>query len=258
MKFFFAFVLLCALSFALDPRDFMPCSFQVMTHTDIMSGGEKLGESKDAFYHDHDNLWRWDSEFDGIPPIFEGHTWSAVWRPDYGNSYHDEGLQHECVLNDHQDKMPEFPIDWMLNKFGGGTSWTDQEVTIDGAAAIRYTATGHSDEYKIDLVFNLFFQDGEVLFANGTMKSDFIDIDYHTKVHQYTAFQPVPAKVFATCSSKDIPPTTLPADPSREFRNLCYRDPKRHSSSSAAFTIKPSFVSLFAAVLMVLLLCIAL
>jgi len=259
MKLFLAFILLCSVSFAFDIHEFFPCSFQVKTYTRLISYGQVMATSEDTFYHDHDNLWRWDSTFTGISVIL-GHEWSIVWRPEYGNSYHVETPKHECLLNAgyfQPGVMMPYPFDFML-EFFSDPDWNEDTVTLSGSPATRITLKGVA-MFKTNVVFNMFIRDDEILFANGTIKTPDADYEVQVDINQFKAYQPIPSKVFTTCTSSKIHATTPPADPSAEFRKLCYRNPVTHTSSSSdSFIIKPSFANIFASILMILLFYIAL
>jgi len=248
MNSFCVVLLLASAALALDVYDFMPCSFELMTFTRVLSGGAELTTSKDAIYRDHDNLWRWDSEFNGMPGLFEGHEWSVIWRPDDGASYHDFTLEGKCLKNNGGKKMYPFPYDWMVSKTDGVT-WSKQNCDYNGESAIQYTGKTTSKAYGFTSVMNLFQlrKTGSFVFGNGTVESSFIDLTFEIEVTKFTHNSPLPASVFVT--SAPCPATTIPADPSREFQQVCYAHPNPLISSSSATVIMPFLATILAALL---------
>jgi len=246
-----ALLLLSTVSFALDPNDFMPFAFQVSTLTHIYSEGSEIATSEDTVYHDHDNLWRWDSDFSGVAGLFDPHSWIIVWRPDNGASYHHQMLTGQCLKNNGASKMYPYPYDWIASKCDNLT-WSEDYITLNGKSAIRYSAVGKSSRYNFVLNTNIFTStSGSFVFANGTVESVAIDINFVVEVNQYISNSPIDPKKFTV--SKPCPETTMPADPSRDFTKFCYHTPSS-TSSNAGFSVIPSIVALFFALLM----CIAL
>jgi len=256
MKNVLALLFLFTVSMAVNPYEFMPCSFQITTYTRILSGGSLLGTSDDTVYRDHDNLWRWDSDFTGVSGIFEAHVWSVIWRPDYNASYHQNMMSGACLKNNGGSTMYPYPYDWMLSKFDQLT-WTKEECTYNDKPAYRYNAKGKSTRYQFNVELDTYsLLTGEFLHANGTVESNMIDVEFETDVNQFVSHKPVPAKLFMTPCEKLV----YPSDPSKEFVDVCYNY-KTHSSSlagSAGFAITPSVFVLFVSLLAIFLICIAL
>jgi len=251
----FALLLLCAVALAVDPHDFFPCSFQSTTLTHILSGGVEVATSEDALYHDHDNLWRWDSEFSGLPGLFEPHVWSIIWRPDNGASYHHLMLEGVCKKNNGGSKMYPYPYDWISSKTDGMT-WTQEECVYNDETVWKFSGKGKSTQYKFTLESNLFMKkNGELVFSNGTVQSSMIDVEFKTDINQFISHARLQPKLFQT--APPCPAVTLPADPSREFVDVCYRS-TTSSSSNAGFAVKPSILALVASILAALVICLAL
>jgi len=249
MNTLYALLFLVATAFAVNPHDILPCAFEVMTYTHVMSGGEEISKSIDAIYHDHDNLWRWDSEFKGVPGFFDGHTWRIIWRPDDGASYHDMVLEDKCVTHSGKDMYP-YPLDWILGKTDK-MEWSATPVEYEGQSAIRYTGIGSSTQYSFKVCANVYFlKSGQLVYGNGTVESSLIDISFTMDVTKFVSNSPLPADTFIP--SAPCPARTAPANPSYEFQKFCYRS--HHSGSSgAAAAIHPSFLFFLASLLMTLL-----
>jgi len=259
-------LLLSAVCLAFDPYDFMPCSFQFTTLTHVYSGGTQIATSEDAVYRDHDNLWRWESEFSGLSGLFDPHVWVIVWRPDNGASYHHQLLTGTCLKNNGASKMYPYPYEWVESKTDG-IEWTMDDCIFDDQPAYKYTAKAKSTRYKFVAEANLFAykKNGQFVFGNGTLQSNMIDLELRIDVEQYVTRTPLPPKLFQT--SKPCPETSAPADPSKDFARLCYRSSTSSSSattssqsqqSGAGFAVKPSIVAVVASLVAALLMCIAL
>jgi len=247
-----ALLLLSTVSLAFDPYDFMPCAFQVTTYTHIYSGGAEIATSEDALYRDHDNLWRWESEFSGLSGLFDSHVWVVIWRPDYGASYHHHLLSGQCLKNNGAKQMYPYPYEWIASKMSS-IEWSEDYVTFDDKPSVKYTVKGKSTQYKFTLEANIFtYKTGEFVFANGTVQSNMIDVEFKVDVNQFVTNTPVAPKLFQTV--KPCEEVTLPADPSKDFSKLCYRHPTSSSSTGAGFAVIPSIFTLF----VILLVCIAL
>jgi len=244
---------LCAVAaFALEPSEFLPCSFQVGAKTHILSGGVEVANSEDIVYHDHDNLWRWDGQFSGLPGLFDAHEWSIIWRPDNGISYHLQTDTGVCKENNGGSKMYPYPYDWIASKTDG-VVWTQQDVTYENSAATMYVARAKSTRYKFTLEASLFvLKSGELVYGNGTLQSSLIDVEFTMDINQYIFRKHIPAQYFMT--ARPCPVTTRPAEPSKEFTNYCYVA----NPSSAGFAVKPNFLAVVAALLAAFLIYMAL
>jgi len=247
----FTLVLLATTALAFDPREIFPCSFSSMTYTSVTSGGTELTSSIDALYHDHDNLWRWDSEFKGMPGFFDGHEWSVIWRPDDGASYHDFTLEGKCYKNNGGSRMYPYPYEWVLSKTDGFT-WTSKDTTYNGQSVTQYTGVTSSRTYKFQATVNLFLakKDGALVFGNGTVESSLIDVQFTISVSKFVTHTSLPGSTFVP--SARCPPTTMPADASKEFREYCYARTNPSGSNGASF-MKPSLVFFLATLLMTIL-----
>lgn len=238
-------LLLAAAAFAasVDPNDIMPCSFEAMTYTRVLSGGTEITSTIDVLYHDHDGLWRWDSEFKGLPGFFDSHNWRIIWRPDDDASYHEMTLKGTCVRNEGTKKYPP-PYEWIRSKTDG-VEWSKTDCQFNDQPAVMYTGSTSSKKYKFKGSANLFFSKaGVLLFGNGTVEGSLIDITFEMEVTKFTAHTALPALTFVP--SPPCPATVQPDDPSREFQEFCYKDP----ISSVAAVIKPSILFFLATFLM--------
>jgi len=267
MNSFCVFLLLASTVLAIDVYDIMPCAFELMTYTRVLSGGSLLTTSKDAIYRDHDNLWRWDSEFDGLPGFFDGHEWSVIWRPDEETSYHHFTLEGKCVKNSGRNMYP-FPYEWIESKTDG-VSWSQEDCTYDDEPAIMYSAKTTSKQYKFTGIMNLFQikKTGDFVFGNGTVAGSLIDVTFEIEITKFTHNSPLPSSIFVT--SAPCPATTIPADPSREFKQICYGKQNPSDSSSrggssrggssggGGAVVKPSFLFFLATLLAALMIAVA-
>jgi len=253
-----ALLLLAAVSSAFDPYDFMPCSFQVTTLTKVYSGGTEIASSEDALYRDHDNLWRWESDFSGLSGLFDAHSWVVVWRPDYASSFHHDMISGKCLKNNGGKYMYPYPPEWITSKVDT-ISWTQSDVTYNGKSAVMYTANGKNIHSNFEVVANLIAsKDGFNFYgANGTVKSALIDLEFQMEVNQYVAYKPLASKLFQP--SEPCTEVTIPAEPTKDFARLCYQHTplSNPSSSNAGFAVNPSILAVLASVF-ALLMCIAL
>jgi len=262
MKTIVALILLFTFAMAFNPYDLMPCSFQITTFTRIYSGGAVLGTSDDTLYRDHDNLWRWDSDFTGVTGLFDGHMWSVVWRPDVQASYHSNLKTGVCLKNNGGSTMYPYPYDWVVQKTGK-VDWTSEECIFQDKPAMKYTGKAKSSSYQFTLETNIFTtKNGDFIFANGTVLSNMVDIVFTTEVGQYVAYNPIAPKIFLPVDRKEMktPCETViyPADPSKEFTQVCYNHETHSSSHSGAFAINPSIAFILASILAILMICVAL
>jgi len=253
-----ALLLLAAVSSALDPYDFMPCSFQVTTFTHIYSGGVEIATSEDALYRDHDNLWRWESDFSGLSGLFDPHMWVIIWRPEFDASYHHQMLTGTCSKNNGGEHMYPYPVEWISGKCDHLT-WSQSDIVFNGKPAIMYTAKGKSTQYQFEIVSNLISsKNGEFLSGNGTVKSMMIDVDYVMDVNQFIPYKPLASKLFQP--TEPCPEVDVPKEASKDFVKLCYQHAplSAGSSSNAGFAVNPSILAVLASVFAALLMCIAL
>jgi len=236
---------------ALSPTDFMPCAFELVTYTTFYSGGSVLTTSLDAVYHDHDNLWRWDSEFDGIPGIMDAHEWSVIWRPDDGASYHNNGVT--CLKNNNGTKMYPYPYDWVLSKLDSIT-WSVKDVKYNDQDAKVYMGNGYSSLLKMTAKIDIFFlrKSGMLVYANGTVENILVDLNFEMVINKYAPNAAVSGAVFMPAVPL-CPATTMPVDAAPDFQRYCYR----RSSSSGAAGIIPSGLFLLATLLAALLIFVA-
>jgi len=247
-----AVLLLSAAAMALSPDDFVPCSFQAMTYTHIRSDGVEIATSEDALYHDHDGLWRWDSEFSGLPGLFDSHVWSLIWRPDNDATYHHEMLEGHCFMT----RLYPYPFDWVASKFDD-FAWTQKDVYYNGEPATQINGKGYSSKFKFSLESNFFFRkNGELVFSNGTIKSTTVDVEFDVDISQFIYHTALSSKLFMT--SPPCAATTLPAPASKEFAQTCYVSPTSSSHKGAGVAVKPDVFALVASLLMALLIYIAL
>jgi len=251
----FAVLLLAAVAVAFDPHDLFPCSFEAMTVTSVMSGGSEQFKSFDSIYHDHDNLWRWDSQCDGFLPFFEGHEWSVIWRPDDGVSYHEDLKAGKCLKNNGESKMYPYPYEWIASHVDS-VSWSSKETKYNGRSAIKYTGVSHSTEWDFDAKFDIYIakKSGDLLYANGTVETKFIDVTFSMTVTKFVSHSALALGTFVP--SARCPATTVPASASKEFQRYCYESTNELSSSGAA-VIKPSLAIFLATLLMALLILVA-
>jgi len=265
-KIVIALIALFAVSMALDPEDIMPCAFQITTYTRILSGGALLGTSDDTLYRDHNDLWRWDSDFTGVTGLFDGHMWSIVWRPDLDSSYHSNLMTGKCLKNNGGSAMYPIPYKWVEQKTGP-VDWTQEECVYNDKPAIKYTGKAKSTSYQFTLETNIFTtKSGDFMYANGTVMSNMVDIVFTTELGQYIAYSPVPPKTFMPqdANFKDAnkcEAVVYPADPSKEFSQVCYNHGPQPSSSHAggsAFAINPSISLMLISLLAILMICLAL
>jgi len=250
MKGVFAVLLLAVAVVAFDPREKIPCAFELMTLTRFYSDGTELTSSIDAVYHDHDNLWRWDSEFKGIPGLFESHEWSVIWRPDDGVSYHRFTLDGKCLKNNGGKNMYPYPYDWVMSKLDNAT-WTESKVNYEGQKAILYQAVGTKAK-KFKAVVNLYvLESGEIAAGNGTIEGSLIDLTFTITISKFSSHSAIPGATFVP--EAPCPATTIPMDPTYDFKQYCYVKPTIPSGSSGAAFMKPSILFLLAALLVALL-----
>jgi len=249
MNCLYALVFLAATAMAITPNDILPCAFEVMTYTTFYSGGSVLTTSTDALYHDHDNLWRWDSEFDGIPGIIDAHEWSVIWRPDDGASYHNNGKV--CLKNNNSTKMYPYPFDWIASKLDN-LVWSEKEVKYGDEDAKMYTGVGISSRFKVTATLNLFFlrKSNMFVFGNGTVEGSLIDLELEMAVNKYNPNAAIPGAMFMPAVPA-CPATTMPADPSPDFQRYCYR------KESSGASIVPNGLFFLATLLAALLIFVA-
>jgi len=255
MNSFCVLLLLASTALAFDIYDIMPCAFELMTYTRVLSGGAVLTTSKDAIYHDHNELWRWDSEFEGMPGFFEGHEWSVIWRDDDGVSYHDNLLEGTCQKWSMKN-TPKNPYEWVMSKTDGVT-WSKEDCDYDGEPATKYVAKTTSKQYKFTAVMNLYQIKKTGVFAsgNGTVEGSLVDVTFEIEVNKYSHNSPLPGSLFMT--SAPCPLTVEPEGPSRDFQQYCYARSNPSESSSSAVVIKPSFLFFLATLLAALLIFVA-
>jgi len=250
----YALLLLATAAFAAGPMDILPCAFEATTLTRVYSGGSELTTSIDGIYRDHDDLWRWDSEFNGMPGLFDRHEWSVIWRPDDDVSYHEYLLEKKCLVNNGGSEMYPFPYEWVESKTDG-INWTVTDVTIDGKDGYKYTGVTKSKAHSFTATANLYIlKNGQWIAGNGTLESNLIDVSFSVSVTKFKAHAQIPAGIFVP-SSALCPATTAPVDPSRDFAQYCYRGD--NSASSGAVVINPSLVFLIATLLAALLIFVA-
>jgi len=250
----YALLLLATVAFAVTPTDILPCAFEATTLTRIYSGGSELTTSIDGIYHDHDDLWRWDSEFNGIPGLFDHHVWSVIWRPDDEVSYHEYLLEQKCLINNGGQEMYPFPYEWIESKTDG-INWTVTDVKIDGKDGFKYTGVTKSKALGFSANANLYIlKNGQWVSGNGTLESNLIDVSFSISVTKFKAHAPITAGIFVPSSALCVA-TTAPMNASRDFAQYCYREVT--SSSSGAVVINPSLVFLIATLLAALLIFVA-
>jgi len=246
----YTLLLLATAAFAVGPDDFLPCAFEAMTITHVYSGGSELTTSIDALYRDHDNLWRWDSEFNGLPGLYDGHEWSVIWRPDDDVSYHEFILEKKCLVNNGGKKMYPFPYEWIESKTKGIT-WTRSTGKYEEKDVVIYSGVAEGKQYKFTGTANFFFaKNGQFLFANGTIENNLIDVTFEISVTKFQAHTALNPAVFIP-SAVTCPSTTMPANATKDFQDYCYREPTL--SSEGAVSMKPSLLFFLATLLAALM-----
>jgi hypothetical protein len=245
---------LCVLSNALTPYDFLPCSFQVAAYTEIFSEGSSLSHSIDSVWRDHDNLWRWDSDFSGIPGVRDGHKWSTIWRQDRGCSYHNYVDQGMCSARC-GEKITPLPYEWLVSKLGE-IEWTESASTWKGEESLVYKGTVESAQFKMTGVVEfVILKESQTLVqisGSGTSSGAQIDITFVTDITQYKHHVPLEPNSFITqlpCAE-----TAAPRNASKQFESYCYTDVAPVvPSSSAASAVRPGLLSVLCALVSALL-----
>jgi len=255
-SFYALFVLAVVALGQIDPHEALPCAFEADIVTHLYSGGSELTQSIDAMYHDHDNLWRWDSDFKGIPGLFDAHEWSIIWRPDDGVSYHLFPLEGKCLKNNGASKMYPYPFDWLLSKTENVT-WTKTDCKYQEEDAVKYSGTGYSSEFKCQATINLYvLKSGEFVHGDGSLEGSMIDITFEMTVSKFVMHSPLVPAIFLPSSLSPLcPSTTLPAPASKDFEKFCYEN--QRPSSSGAVVVQPSILFFFATLLLLLLISVA-
>jgi len=208
---------------------------------------EIIATSVDHFYYDHDDLWRWDSDFSGLIPLLDPQTFTVIWRPDLKVSYHDYG--DHCVLNDGRSEMAPLPYDWFLSKTKGVT-WFWMTGVWEGMPVDIFHANFVVNKYNTAVTADVYIlqDDHTLVLVNGTAKNDQIDLTYIMDCVEYEHMVPItPSSLFipsARCTNGTV--IKVPDDASDGFKRECY------DTQSAASIAVASWASL----LMLLLLAI--
>jgi len=232
--------------------EFVPCSFHAEFHTRVLNPDhDVVATSIDNVYYDHDDLWRWDSNFSGFAGILEGHEWSIIWRPKLFASYHDYG--DKCLTNDGGKTIAPFPYEWLL-MHTNGMNWYRMSGTWEGMPVYYYHTQFYIKNYDTNVTTDVFLlQDGDtLLFINGTAKSVkyMFDLTYAMDAISYEHNVPLDPKLFvpsARCAKGSV--INVPDDASDSFKEECYNMKPSGSAASHAVLSAAAVLLLALAVL---------
>lgn len=218
-----------------DLPEFVPCSFHAEFHTRVLNPDrEVVATSVDNVWYDHDDLWRWDSNFSGFAGILEGHEWAIIWRPDMATSYHDYG--DRCLLNDGAKTIAPFPYDWLLMHTDGMT-WFRMKGTWEDMPVYYYTTKFYIKNYDTTVTTNVYLleEDDALVFINGTAHSDkyLFDLTYTMDTISYEDRVALDPKLFipsARCTNGSV--ISIPPEASDSFKKQCYESKPSGSAAS--------------------------
>jgi len=203
--------------------EFIPCSFHAEFHTRVMNTDrEIIATSVDQFYYDHDDLWRWDSDFNGIPPLIDPQQWVIIWRPDLTTAFHDFG--DKCILNYAGKPMTPLPYDWFV-AHTSGVNWFKLTGTWEDMPVFIYHTTFYVERFKVTFTADIFIlqEDDSLVLINGTAKGNGLDVTYTMDAVVYEHRTHLSPNLFipsARCSYGQVIPA--PSEPSDEFQKQCY------------------------------------
>jgi len=223
-----ALALLCSFATAQeDLPEFVPCSLNVLFHSTVLNRqGEVVASSVDRVIRDNEHdIWRWDSDFTGLPGVLDPQKWIIVWRPDLNASYLDLG--EKCVKGDggHLNMLP-LPYDWLLEKTYGIT-WFRNIGNYEGLPCYIYHAKFFVVDVETTMTTDIYVlqNDGSLLLINGTAQSDKFGLDliYAMEVQYYDQHQEVrPTYFIPAAHCTDGVPVPAPPASSDAFVKSCY------------------------------------
>jgi len=223
-----------------DLPEFFPCSFSVSFNSEITNlQGEIVATSIDRLIRDGEqDLWRWESDFTGLPGVLDPQQWIVIWRPDMNVSYHDLG--EKCIKNNGRKTMAPLPYDWVLEKTGGMT-WFRNVGTWEGAPCYIYHTTFVVKEYQTTMTADVhILKSGALVLVNGTAKSDKygLDLKYSMDVQYYDHNQEfLPTYFIPAGHCTNGTPIPAPSPSSAEFQKQCYGNFGAHAVASWAMVV---------------------
>jgi len=210
--------------------------------------GNVIGTSIDRFMRDGDlDLWRWENNFAGIPPLVGPTKWIIIWRPDKDAAYHDKGA--ECILNDNEDHMTPRPYDWLLFRVvGNEINWLWNSGEYEGLQSDVYNAKfivkaqedQTFDPVKVEVDVIMLRDSGSIVRLNGTIKTNnqpipTIDVSFISIIDFFERNVELRPAVFIPsphCTGGK--PLGAPPKTSDAFAAKCYAEESSSSAGSRA------------------------
>jgi len=212
-----------AVSEAASLPEFIPCSFHVEMRTRVMNPDREIvATSVDHVYYDHDNLWRWDSDFSGVAPVLDPQQWIIIWRPDMGVCYHDYG--DRCLLNNGASTMTPLPYDW-IQRGTGGLDWFLLQGEWEGMPVDIWHSTFVVLKYDVTFEANVYVlkEDKSVVLVKGSGYNSKLNLTYTMDAVTFEHNVPLDPTVFipsARCTNGTVIKT--PDGASADFKKTCY------------------------------------